>query len=146
MSEFAEIHPSAAPSLTAPASRERTGTQAALVRNAIRWRRRLDFIQLREKDLAAGALAHSPASCLKPSARATRAQAAPQLRPTVAIAVAAAGVHLRSPGMTPAGPRSTPQQGCRSDRQRLLPHPDDVARAVSPEPGAGASSSSSAPS
>src|ERR1039458_3192860 len=119
--------------------------QAALVRSAIRWAAEgLDFIQLREKDLAAGALAALARKLLE--ALSTR-DPAPRLlvnsRADIAIAVAAAGVHL-----TAAPGELMPGQVRRLYAAAGLPEPivsvschtlDDVARAVSPEPGAGAS-------
>jgi thiamine-phosphate pyrophosphorylase len=119
--------------------------QAALVRNAARWATEgLDFIQLREKDLAAGALAALARKLLE--ALGTRNPAPGLLvnsRADVAIAVAAAGVHL-----TAAPGELVPGQVRRLYAAAGLPEPivsvschtlDDVARAVSPEPGAGAS-------
>lgn len=118
---------------------------AALVRNATRWAAEgLDFIQLREKDLAAGALAALARKLLE--ALSTRDPAPGLLvnsRADVAIAVAAAGVHL-----TAAPGELMPGQVRRLYAAAGLPEPivsvschtlDDVARAVSPEPGAGAS-------
>jgi len=119
--------------------------QAALVRNAIRWAAEgLDFIQLREKDLAAGALGALARKLLEALGT---SDPAPRLlvnsRADVAIAVAAAGVHL-----TAAPGELTPAQVRQLYAAAGLPEPiisvschtlDDVARAVSPEPRAGAS-------
>jgi hypothetical protein len=123
--------------------------QAALVRNATRWAAEgLDFIQLREKDLAAGALAALARKLLEAlGARDPAPRLLVNSRADVAIAVAAAGVHL-----TAAPGELTPGQVRRLYAAAGLPEPivsvschtlDDVARAVSPEPGAGASPSSS---
>ena len=103
--------------------------QAALVRNVARWAvEGLEFIQLREKDLAAGALAALARRMLV--VLGTR-QPAPRLlvnsRADVAIAVAAAGVHLTSAAgeLTPRPAPPTLRRGgaAAADRQRLLPHP-----------------------
>jgi thiamine-phosphate pyrophosphorylase len=119
--------------------------QAALVRNATRWAAEgLDFIQLREKDLAAGALAALARKLLEAlGARDPAPRLLVNSRADVAIAVAVAGVHL-----TAAPGELTPGQVRRLYAAAGLPKPivsvschtlDDVARAVSPEPGAAAS-------
>ena len=109
--------------------------KAELIRSATRWAAEgLDFIQLREKDLAAGALAGLARKLLEALGT---SNPAPRLlvnsRADVAIAVAAAGVHLTSaPG------ELTPAQVRRLYAADGLPEPivsvschtlDDVARA-----------------
>jgi thiamine-phosphate pyrophosphorylase len=119
--------------------------QATLLRNAARGAADgLDFVQLREKDLAAGALAALARQLL---AALGAGHPAPKLlinsRADVAIAVAAAGVHLTSaPG------ELTPSQVRRLYAAASLPEPivsvschtlADVARAASSEPGSAVS-------
>ena len=109
--------------------------QAALVRNATGWAADcLDFIQLREKDLAAGALAALARKLLEALGTGDRS---PRLlinsRADVAVAVAADGVHLTS-----ASGELTPAQVRRLYAAAGLPEPvvsvschtlDEVARA-----------------
>ncbi len=137
-----------------PDSEDEPQRQAALLRTAARWAAiaapdgpdapgRPDFVQLREKDLEAGALAALARNLLHTL---NTGQPAPKLlinsRADVAIAVAAAGVHLTSaPG------ELTPSQVRRLYAAAGLPGPiisvschtlAEVARAASPEAGAAA--------
>ena len=89
----------------------------------------LDFIQLREKDLAAGALAALARKLLEALGAGDRS---PRLllnsRADVAIAVAAAGVHLTSASARtldacPGPPTLRRSRSAGTVRQRLLPHP-----------------------
>ena len=119
--------------------------QATLLRNAARWAAEgLNFVQLREKDLEAGDLA---ALARKLLATLGTGHPAPKLlvnsRADVAIAVAAAGVHLTS-----AAGQLMPYQVRRLYAAAGLPDPivsvschtlADVTRAASPEPDCAAS-------